>query len=45
MVNVPKARNTYCAKCNKHGKFKVQTSFNLSLTPAREKEKKSERKK
>ena len=23
MVNVPKARNTYCAKCNKHGKFKV----------------------
>merc|ERR1712062_549143 len=20
---VPKARNTYCAKCNKHGKFKV----------------------
>ena len=24
MVNVPKARNTYCAKCNKHGKFKVR---------------------
>lgn len=23
MVNVPKSRNTYCAKCNKHGKFKV----------------------
>merc|ERR1711972_543327 len=23
MVNVPKARNTYCAKCNKHGKWKV----------------------
>ena len=32
MVNVPKARNTYCAKCNKHGKFKVQTSLILSLT-------------
>ena len=23
MVNIPKARNTYCAKCNKHQKFKV----------------------
>merc|ERR1712107_150337 len=23
MVNVPKARNTWGAKCNKHGKFKV----------------------
>ena len=23
MVNVPKARNTYCAKCNKHQKMKV----------------------
>ena len=31
MVNVPKARNTYCAKCNKHGKFKVQAIFNPSL--------------
>ena len=31
MVNVPKARNTYCAKCNKHGKFKVQNIFNTSL--------------
>ena len=23
IVNIPKARNTYCAKCNKHQKFKV----------------------
>merc|ERR1711892_949823 len=23
MVNIPKARNTFCAKCNKHQKFKV----------------------
>ena len=22
-VNIPKARRTYCAKCNKHQKFKV----------------------
>ena len=31
MVNVPKSRNTYCAKCNKHGKFKVPYRANLSL--------------
>ena len=24
MVNVPKARNTYCARCNKHQKMKVK---------------------
>merc|ERR1712053_21649 len=23
MVNIPKARRTFCAKCNKHQKFKV----------------------
>ena len=23
MVNMPKGRNTYCAKCNKHTKMKV----------------------
>merc|ERR1712228_838542 len=23
MVNIPKSRRTYCAKCNKHCKFKV----------------------
>ena len=23
MVNIPKARNTYCARCHKHNKFKV----------------------
>jgi len=23
MVNIPKGRNTYCSKCNKHNKFKV----------------------
>merc|ERR1711997_1103361 len=23
MVNIPKTRRTYCAKCNKHQKFKV----------------------
>merc|ERR1711872_233192 len=23
MVNIPKSRNTFCAKCNKHQKFKV----------------------
>ena len=23
MVNVPKARNSFCAKCNKHVKMKV----------------------
>ena len=34
MVNVPKARNTYCAKCNKHGKFKVQNSFIQVSSPA-----------
>jgi hypothetical protein len=27
MVNIPKARNTYCAKCNKHQKFKVRYSL------------------
>ena len=31
MVNVPKARNTYCAKCNKHGKFKVCMSSSSIL--------------
>ena len=30
MVNVPKARNTYCAKCNKHGKFKVIIIFSAT---------------
>ena len=28
MVNIPKARNTYCAKCNKHNKMKVNRYFN-----------------
>ena len=37
MVNVPKARNTYCAKCNKHGKFKVCMSSS-SILDAGEKE-------
>merc|ERR1711970_589866 len=23
MVNIPKSRNTYCARCHKHNKFKV----------------------
>ena len=23
MVNMPKGRNTYCARCNTHKKFKV----------------------
>ena len=31
MVNVPKARNTYCAKCNKHGKFKVGVTLMILL--------------
>ena len=31
MVNVPKARNTYCAKCNKHGKFKVGITLIILL--------------